>query len=159
MISKSRRLFLRKERERSMRNSLCASCPTLLCSFSSRSIRAEIRRTTRACDVSGNSRPTIVSTAASRSSFGSDIAVTKVSARSLMSDVAPVHGDVAGQDFKVTMPEWCRVGFGKKANRFTTVLERDGIHPRQRYTSSMYQNPVYADLCNLGMKTSLCSGK
>jgi len=76
-----------------------------------------------------------------------------------MSDVGSVHDDVAGQDFKATMPEWCRVGFGKKANRFTTVLERDGIYLRQRYTNSMYQKPVYADLCNLGIKTSLCCGK
>src|SRR5215472_1823261 len=83
----------------------------------------------------------------------------KVSVRSLMCDVGPVHDDVAGQDFKAAMPEWCRAGFGKKANRLTTVLERDGIYLRQRYTDSMHQKPVYADLCNLGMKTSFRRGK
>lgn len=131
----------------------------LLCSFSSRNIKAESGRIIRWCDVSRNSRPIYC--------FNSRIqviirkrhrAVLKVSARSLMRDVGPVHDDVAGQDVKATMPEWCRVGFGKKANRLTTALDRDGIYLWQRYTNSMYQKLVYADLCNLGMKTSLRCG-
>ena len=86
-------------------------------------------------------------------------AVMKVSAGSLICDIGPVHNDVAEQDFKATMTKWCGVFFRKKANRFTTVFERDGIYLWQRYTKSMDQKAVYADLCNLGMKASLCCGK
>jgi hypothetical protein len=50
-----------------------ASCPTLLCSFSNRSISAEFGRIIRLCGVFGSSRPIIASAAASRSSIGRDI--------------------------------------------------------------------------------------
>jgi len=72
-----------------------------------------------------------------------------------MYDVAPVHDDVAGQNLQATVQEWRRTGFGKKTNRSAAGLDCYSIDLRERYMKSLNQQPVHADLCNLGMETSL----
>src|SRR5437870_9170186 len=79
----------------------------------------------------------------------------KISVGSLMYDVAPVHDDVARQNLQATVQEWRRTGVGEKANRSTAGLDCDGIDLWQGYVKSLNHEPVHADLCDLGMETSL----
>src|SRR5262245_33229580 len=82
-------------------------------------------------------------------------AKVKIGVGSLMYDVAPVHDDGAGQNLQATVQEWRRTGFGKKTNRSAAGLDCYRIDLWQRYMKSLNQEPVHADLCNLGMEMSL----